>query len=118
MDAQFEVIYSCCAGLDVHPATIWACVRRLNPDHRVDQRIRQFGTTTAELLELADWLEQQGVAIVAMESTGVYWKPVFNVLEDRFPIVLANAQHRKEWSTTTTASCSDRRWIRSTPWID
>ncbi len=110
MDAQFEVIYSCSAGLDVHPATIWACVRRLNPDHRVDQRIRQFGTTTAELRELADWLEQQGVVIVAMESTGVYWKPVFNVLEDRFPIVLANAQHLKKVPGRKT-DVIDCQWI-------
>jgi transposase len=110
MDAQFEVIYSCCAGLDVHPATIWACVRRLTADQRVDQGIRQFGTTTAELLELADWLQHQGVVIVAMESTGVYWKPVFNVLEDRLPLVLANAQHLKKVPGRKT-DVLDCQWI-------
>ena len=110
MDAQFEVIYASCAGLDVHPATIWACVRRLDPDHRVTQEIRPFGTTTRELLELADWLQDQGVAIVAMESTGVYWKPVFNVLEDRLPLVLVNAQHLKKVPGRKT-DVLDCQWI-------
>jgi transposase len=110
MAAQFEVIHPCCAGLDVHPATIWACARQLGPDHRVTESIRQFGTTTAELLGLADWLQGHGVRIVAMESTGVYWKPVFNVLEDRFPIVLANAQHLKKVPGRKT-DVIDCQWI-------
>lgn len=96
MGTRFEVIHHCCAGLDVHQATIWACRRRVSPPGAVEEDIRRFPTTTAGLRQLAAWLEQEGVASVAMESTGVYWKPVFNILEGRLPVVLVNAQHVKK----------------------
>ena len=75
-----EAIFSCCAGLDVPKKTVVACVRRLEPDGRVDQQVRTFGTMTDELLELADWLAGHDVVQVALESTGVFWRPVFNLL--------------------------------------
>ncbi len=80
-------------GLDVHKKTVAACVRVPGPQGAREQHVRTFGTTTAELLALRDWLEAYGVTHVAMESTGVYWKPIFYVLEDAFTCVLANAAH-------------------------
>jgi transposase len=78
-------------GLDVHKKTVAACVRVPGLKGEREQHIRTFGTTTAELLALRDWLEAYGVTHVAMESTGVYWKPIFYVLEEAFTCVLANA---------------------------
>jgi len=89
-DAMERVIERCC-GLDVHKKTVVAGVRVPGGTGGRDQHVRTFGTTTAELLALRDWLEAYGVTHVAMESTGVYWKPIFYVLEDAFTCVLANA---------------------------
>jgi transposase len=105
-----EVIFSCCAGLDVHKKTVVACVRRLEPDGRVDQQVRTFGTMTDELLALADWLAGQGVVQVALESTGVFWKPVFNLLEARFTLTVVNAQHIKQVPGRKT-DVKDCQWI-------
>src|SRR5262249_16811750 len=80
-----------CCGLDVHKKTVAACVRVPGLTTAREQHVRTFGTTTAELLALRDWLQAYGVTHVAMESTGVYWKPIFYVLEDAFTCVLANA---------------------------
>jgi transposase len=80
-----------CAGLDVHKESVWACAR---VDGKVS--IEKFGTTTRELLRLGDWLVGLGVRIVAMESTGVYWKPLWNLLEDRVELMLVNARHIKQ----------------------
>lgn len=79
------------AGLDVHKKTVAACLRGPGSHGERIQAVRTFGTTAAELLALRDWLEAHGVTHVAMESTGVYWKPIFYVLEDAFTCVLANA---------------------------
>ena len=73
-----DVLHRCCAGLDVHKRTVVATVRRVDPAGKVERRTRTFPTMTRDLLALADWLAAQGVSIVAMESTGSYWKPVFN----------------------------------------
>src|SRR2546430_3021157 len=89
-DAMERVIERCC-GLDVHKKTVVACVRVPGRTSAREQQVRTFGTTTAELLALRDWLGGYGVTHVAMESTGVYWKPIFYVLEDAFTCVLANA---------------------------
>jgi transposase len=96
MDTCFEVIHHCCAGLDVHQATIWACRRRIGSPGPIEEDVRRFATTTAGLRQLVAWLGHEGVAVVAMESTGVYWKPVFNILEGRLPVILVNAQHLKK----------------------
>ncbi|HXO27798.1 MAG TPA: IS110 family transposase [Thermoanaerobaculia bacterium] len=85
-----EVVHPRCAGLDVHKETVVACVRVIE-DRRVQQQVRTFPTTTQELLRLSDWLTESGCTHVAMESTGVYWKPVWHVLGGSFELVLANA---------------------------
>jgi transposase len=91
-----ETIFACCAGLDVHKESVEACVRRTEPSGRVHSETRHWGTMTRDLLRMADWLAAQGVANVAMESTGVFWKPIFNILENRFTVLLVNARHLKQ----------------------
>ena len=101
-----QVVHERCAGLDVHKKTVVSCV--LTPGGR---QTRTFGTMTDELEELAEWLESQGVSDVAMESTGVYWKPVYNVLEQYpFELLLANAQHMKAVPGRKT-DVQDAEWI-------
>ena len=84
-----QVLYPRCAGLDVHKDTVMACVRCVSPP--MHHEVRRFDSTTRGLLELADWLTGHGCTHVAMEATGVHWKPVWHVLEDSFELVLANA---------------------------
>ena len=90
-----EVVHERCCGLDVHQATVVACVRRQGKHGRRSRKVRTFGTTTSQLLKLVDWLSEEGVTHVAMESTGVLWKPVFNLLEGSFEVLLVNARHMK-----------------------
>src|SRR5262245_25069630 len=103
-----EVLHPRCAGLDVHKDTVVACVRCVSkPTHR---EVRTFGTTTRDLFALADWIEKHGCTHVAMEATGVYWKPVWHLLEERFELVLANAQHIKNVPGRKT-DVNDAMWI-------
>lgn len=90
-----EVIYSCCCGIDVHKKSMTACVIVADEGRRSRREVRRFDTTTRALLELSDWLRANAVREVVMESTGVYWKPVWNLLEDDFSLMLVNAQHVK-----------------------
>jgi transposase len=83
-------------GLDVHKQTVAACVRVPGPKGTREQHVRTFGTTATELLALRDWLEAHGVTHVAMESTGVYWKPIYYVLEESFTCLLVNPAHVKQ----------------------
>ncbi len=92
MDRQLER----CCGLDVHKDTVAACVRIGGPSGRAAQYVQTFGTTVADLLVLRDWLAAHEVTHVAMESTGVYWKPVFYALESDFTCLLVNAAHIKQ----------------------
>jgi transposase len=105
-----DVLYEACAGLDVHAATVVACVRRPGTRRRRTSEVRTFGTTTGELLQLADWLTEQGVTHVAMESTGVLWKPVFNILEGSCTVILVNAQHIKAVPGRKT-DVKDSEWL-------
>jgi transposase len=105
-----DVLDRCCAGLDVHKKTVVACLRRVDAAGRVDRTVRTFGTMTAELLALADWLVEQGVRAVAMESTGVYWKPVYHLLEGRVAVMLVNPQHLKQVPGRKT-DVKDAEWI-------
>jgi transposase len=107
---DFDIIDGCCAGLDVHKKTVVACARRLAPDGHVRRETRTFGTTTAELLGLADWLAAEGVTHVAMESTGVSWKPVYHILEGQFTLLLINAGHLKKVEGRKT-DVKDAEWI-------
>jgi transposase len=105
-----DVLHACCAGLDVHKKTVVACVRRVDPAGKVSTLVKTFATMTADLLGLSDWLAAQGVEVVAMESTGSYWKPVFNILEPRFEVVLVNAHHIKQVPGRKT-DVRDSEWI-------
>jgi transposase len=105
-----DALFPRCAGLDVHKANVVACLRIVRPDGKVTKEVRTFSTMTCALRELADWLSAQGVTHVAMESTGVYWKPVFHILEDRFTVWLVNAQHIKQVPGRKT-DVKDCEWI-------
>lgn len=103
-----ELLHPRCAGLDVHKDTVVAAVRCVSPP--VHQEVRSFSTTTKGLLELSDWLTSHGCTHVAMEATGVYWKPVWHVLEEGFELVLANAQHIRNVPGRKT-DVNDATWI-------
>jgi transposase len=105
-----DVLYRCCAGLDVHKKTVVACVRRLGDDGQFESEVLTFGTTTAELLALSDWLAGRGVTHAAMESTGIYWKPVWRILEGAFELLLVNARHIKQVPGRKT-DVKDCQWI-------
>src|SRR5437660_4402684 len=104
------VLYRCCAGLDVHKKTVVACLLLTATSGKVSRQVRTFATTTAGLLALADWLSSQAVTHVAMESTGIYWRPVLSILEDSFEVILVNAQHIKAVPGHKT-DVKDSEWI-------
>ena len=105
-----DTMYSCCASLDVHKETVAACVRRVDSAGRVAKEIHTFGTTTGKLLTLLDWLAASGVKAVAMESTGVFWKPIWNILEGALELILVNARHIKNMPGRKT-DVKDCDWI-------
>jgi transposase len=108
-----DIVFPCCAGLDVHKDTVVACVRRLRTGakRKTESQVRTFGTTTEQILALADWLAEEGVSHVAMESTGVYWKPIWNLLESGpYELLLINAQHIKQVPGRKT-DVKDCEWI-------
>ena len=107
---MFQIIRRSCCGLDVHKETVWACLMMVQPDGTVAQTKLWFATMTNELLKLRDWLEENNCKDVVMESTGVYWKPVYNLLEDIAEITLANAQHVKQVPGRKTDQ-SDCEWL-------
>jgi transposase len=105
-----DLLHPLCAGLDVHKDTVVACLRRV-VDGRVEREVRSFGTTTRELLLLSEWLTSEGCRHVAMEATGVYWKPVWHILSDGdFELVLANARHVKN-VPGRKSDVSDAAWL-------
>jgi transposase len=97
-------------GLDVHQATVVACLLVLRKDGRVHKQVRTFGSTTRELVSLREWLLAEGCTHAAMESTGVYWKPVYAVLEGALEIVVANAYHVKNVPGRKT-DVKDAEWL-------
>jgi transposase len=107
-----EVLVERVAGLDVHKETVMAAVRTTGPDGRRRQVIRQFGTFTSELIGLRDWLVAEGVTLVVMEATGVYWRAPWHVLEDRdgWELMLVNARHVKNLPGRKT-DVSDSAWL-------
>jgi transposase len=88
-----EVTYPSCAGLDVHKKSVVACTLIPGVGKDPQRETRAFGTMTAELLALSDWLTSAGVTHVALESTGEFWKPVYNLLEGSFSLLVVNAHH-------------------------
>jgi transposase len=114
---SMPVVHARCCGLDVHMETVVACVRLIVPGGKAANEVRTFATTTRGLLELGDWLSRCGVTSVAMESTGVYWKPVWNLLEGRttsdgelISLMLVNARHVKNVPGRKT-DVKDCQWI-------
>jgi transposase len=108
-----DVIFTHCAGLDVHKKTVMAC--RVTPDPTGQQadglmELKEFGTMTADLLALSDWLTEVGITHVAMESTGEYWKPLYNILEGEVTVFLVNAAHVKQVPGRKTDK-ADARWL-------
>lgn len=104
-----DVLHAQCAGLDVHQQTVVACARG-GSGKTVTYEVRTFGTTTPALLALSDWLTAHGCTHVAMESTGVFWKPVWAVLEGAFELVLANAMHIRN-IPGRKSDVNDATWI-------
>jgi transposase len=104
-----EVLYPRCAGLDVHAGSVTACAR-IATGAQVTYEHRTVPTTTRALLDLAEWLTAHGCTHVAMEATGVYWKPVWHVLEDSFTLVLANAMHIRN-VPGRKSDMNDATWI-------
>lgn len=105
-----ELLYSRCAGLDVHKETVVACAR-IAGDGKLVKDIETFGTTTDALLRLSDWLTERGCTHVAMEATGIYWKPVWHVLDDGgFALILANAAHVRNVPGRKT-DVADATWL-------
>lgn len=105
-----RALYERVAGLDVHKKVIVACVRVLLPNGDSQMEKRNFGTMTADLLALSDWLLSHEISHAAMESTGEYWKPVFNILENNFEVIIVNAQHISKVPGRKTDQ-SDAEWI-------
>jgi transposase len=109
-DHPMDVVYQSCAGLDVHKDTVVVCVCRRDGKGKERRETRTFSTMTSRLLDMGDWLAERGVTHLAMESTGVYWKPIWNLLEDQFKILLVNAQHIKQVPGRKT-DVKDAEWI-------
>jgi transposase len=105
-----QILHSCCCGLDVHKRFVVACLIRSGEDGKTHKALQRFGTMTPDLLRLIDWLQEAGCTHVALESTGVYWKPIFNLMEGLFQIVLVNAQHMKAVPGRKT-DAKDAEWI-------
>ncbi len=110
-----QVVHPRCCGLDVHKKSVVACVLLTEPDGSVRRQVRTFGTMTADLLTLDDWLTEHDVTQIAMESTGVYWRPVFNLLEhEERTVTLVNAQHLKAVPGRKT-DVKDSEWLAGRP---
>ncbi len=105
-----EILYTNCAGLDVHKKTVKVCLLTRKADGQIHKEFQTYFTTTQELFKLCDWLKEQGCTHIAFEATGVYWKPVFNLLEGSFEVLVVNAQHIKAVPGRKT-DVKDAEWI-------
>ena len=104
-----ELLHARCTGLDVHKDSVVAC-RRVEAEGALQQEVRTFGTTTRELGKLADWLAEARITHVVMEATGVYWRPVWHILEGHFELILANAMHVRN-VPGRKSDASDAQWL-------
>lgn len=111
-NAAIAIIHPVCCGLDVHKGKISACLMALDEQGQEVSEIKEFATFTDELIKLREWLEENDCPIVAMESTGVYWRPVHNVLEHHLQVILVNARHIKNVPGRKT-DIADSRWLAS-----
>jgi transposase len=105
-----QVVNARCAGLDVHKKEVVGCIWITDEQGRATKEVRSFGTMTGDILALSDWLKAHQVRQVAMESTGVYWKPIYNLLEGDFELLVVNAQHIKAVPGRKT-DVKDAEWI-------
>lgn len=105
-----RLMHKRCAALDVHKKTVTACRRWTKADGEVANEVCTFGTTTPDLLAMMDWLTEWAVTTVAIESTGEYWKPVFNLLEGNFEVLLVNSKHVKQVPGRKT-DVKDAEWL-------
>src|SRR3712207_2723604 len=105
-----DVVYPRCCGLDLHKRSVVACLLTPGPRGKPTKEVRTFGTMTDDLLALSDWLAAAGCTHVAMESTGVLWKPIFNLLEGSFELLLVNAHHVKAVPGRKT-DVKDSEWL-------
>src|SRR5437899_4517118 len=105
-----QVLYQSCCGMDVHKRFVVACLLWQGADGQPHKEIRRYDTMTGDLLQCIDWLQARGCTHVAMESTGVYWKPVFTLMEGRLDVVVVNAQHMKAVPGRKT-DIKDAEWI-------
>ena len=110
INKSMDVNHTHCAGLDVHKKIVVACCLIQISSGKLKRTVHSFGTTTAQLLALSDWLSNQQVTQIAMESTGEYWKPIYNVLESNFEIMVVNAHHLKNVPGRKT-DVKDAEWI-------
>jgi transposase len=105
-----NIEHECCAGLDVHKRMVVACVLKGEPGKKPATEIKSFGTTTPELMEMVEWLKGHATTHVAMEATGNYWMPIYNLLEGHFELIVANAAHMKAVPGRKT-DVADAQWI-------
>lgn len=105
-----QVLYPCCCGVDIHKKFVVACLLTTGEDGSVRKDIRTFSTMTEDLLAMLDWLSGAGCTHIAMESTGSYWRPVYNLLEGHFELLVGNAYHMKTVPGRKT-DVKDAEWI-------
>lgn len=105
-----EILYRCCCGMDVHKKFVVACLLRIDEQGEETRHVQRFETYTEDLLRLSDWLTSSGCTHVAMESTGVYWKPIYNLLEGHLELLVVNAHHIKAVPGRKT-DVKDAEWI-------
>jgi transposase len=105
-----QVVYERCAGLDVHKRTVVVCASTSDAQSQRCKERRTFSTMTPDLLRMRDWLKELGISHVAMESTGSFWKPIFNILEGHLEVLVVNAQHLKAVPGRKT-DLKDAEWI-------
>jgi len=105
-----KAMYQCCCGLDVHKKQVVACLKKVQPSGEIHQEVRRYPTMTGDLRQMSEWLREQGCTHVAMESTGVYWRPIYNILEGGFELLVVNAQHLKAVPGRKT-DVKDAQWI-------
>ncbi|MBF0477274.1 MAG: transposase [Deltaproteobacteria bacterium] len=106
----FQVVNPICCGLDIHKVMISACLLYTDESGKAQEELREFGTITDDLINLREWLLERGCPIVAMESTGIYWRPIHNVLEGYVKVVLVNARHIKNVPGRKTDT-ADSKWL-------
>lgn len=108
----FELVHPICCGIDVHKKILYACILKPSKNGKIKAIIQKFGTFTKDLYQLRNWLIEHDCPVVALESTSDYWKPVHNVLENEFEVILANARHLKHLPGRKT-DIEDCKWIAS-----